>query len=413
MLLDFGAARRVIGDKSQTLTAILKPAYAPIEQYAEAGSVKQGPWTDLYALGATLHYLLLNRPPPPATTRAVQDEASALTVQALPGCSENFLHIVDWMLAPRPADRPQGVAELRAALEGRTQPPRRRAPVAESAWDRTQILPAAAAVAAQPAHPAQAPQTAQTADDATVVVPKKRAVSVATPAVSARSSPPVSAVPAATAASLTQVRGKALPIGIGATALVVLAAAALWLWPKPAATPAADAQVAMATPSATLPAAPSVTTPSTPPVAATTTPATTPAAAPELALVPVVVAQPAVVEPARTAPPAASKPAPTRANPPPPRVQAPGLNVQSTTAPPADEAPRTQLQAYPATQPSPALAPPPADATAQAAAPLNPEALCGARNPLRYFVCMERECLRSRWSTHADCLKWRKEARRE
>ena len=66
VLLDFGAARRVISDKSQTLTAILKPAYAPIEQYAEAGSVKQGPWTDFYALGATLHYLLLKRPPPPA-----------------------------------------------------------------------------------------------------------------------------------------------------------------------------------------------------------------------------------------------------------------------------------------------------------------------------------------------------------
>lgn len=76
VLLDFGAARRVISDKSQTLTAILKPAYAPIEQYAEAGSVKQGPWTDFYALGATLHYLLLKRPPPPATTRALQDEAT-------------------------------------------------------------------------------------------------------------------------------------------------------------------------------------------------------------------------------------------------------------------------------------------------------------------------------------------------
>ncbi len=43
VLLDFGAARRVLSDKSQALTAILKPAYAPIEQYGEAGSVKQGP----------------------------------------------------------------------------------------------------------------------------------------------------------------------------------------------------------------------------------------------------------------------------------------------------------------------------------------------------------------------------------
>ena len=70
----------------------------PIEQYGEAGSVRQGPWTDLYALGATVHYLLLGRPPPPATARAVHDDASGLTIDQLPGCSETFLHTIDWML---------------------------------------------------------------------------------------------------------------------------------------------------------------------------------------------------------------------------------------------------------------------------------------------------------------------------
>jgi len=147
VLLDFGAARRVIGDRSQTLTAILKPAYAPIEQYGEAGSVKQGPWTDLYALGATLHYLLLLRPPPPATTRAVHDDAAPLASMTLPGCSENFLQIIDWMLAPRPTDRPQSVAALRGALDGRTLPPRRRAAEAQPAsqWEQTMVQPPPAA----------------------------------------------------------------------------------------------------------------------------------------------------------------------------------------------------------------------------------------------------------------------------
>src|SRR5678809_840172 len=65
VLLDFGAARRVISDRTQSLTAILKPSYAPIEQYAEMTQLRQGPWTDLYALGAVIHYCLLYTSPSP------------------------------------------------------------------------------------------------------------------------------------------------------------------------------------------------------------------------------------------------------------------------------------------------------------------------------------------------------------
>ena len=145
VLLDFGAARRVIGEKSQALTAILKPAYAPIEQYGEAASVKQGAWTDLYALGATMHFYLLGQAPPPSTARAVQDEMQPLAERGLPGCSKRFLQIIDWMLAPRPADRPQSVAALRARCWKAAPSCRRRrarAPPAVAAdAQRTQVLP--------------------------------------------------------------------------------------------------------------------------------------------------------------------------------------------------------------------------------------------------------------------------------
>ena len=127
VLLDFGAARRVISDRTQSLTAILKPSYAPIEQYAEMTQLRQGPWTDLYALGAVIHYLLFGAPPAPATARAVQDDAEAIENRIVPGVSPRFLEAMSWMLAVRPNQRPQNGEQLRAVLDGHAEiPPRGR-----------------------------------------------------------------------------------------------------------------------------------------------------------------------------------------------------------------------------------------------------------------------------------------------
>src|ERR1700712_3955781 len=102
VLLDFGSARRVISDSTQALTAILKPNFSPIEQYANDDGMKQGAWTDLYALGATLEYSLTGRIPKPAVMRAIKDDAPCLSSGDFCNVSAEFLATVDWMqsLAP-------------------------------------------------------------------------------------------------------------------------------------------------------------------------------------------------------------------------------------------------------------------------------------------------------------------------
>ena len=126
VVLDFGAARRVITDKTQAITVILKPGYAPIEQYAEVPDMAQGAWTDVYALCAVLHVAITGRSPPPSVARLLNDGYQPLSSQEALGqrFSRQTLAAVDAGLAVRPQDRLQSMAALRAALglraDGRT-----------------------------------------------------------------------------------------------------------------------------------------------------------------------------------------------------------------------------------------------------------------------------------------------------
>jgi serine/threonine protein kinase len=122
LLLDFGAARRVIGDMTQALTVVLKPGYAPIEQYGDVPTMTQGPWTDLYALACVVRYAILGEAPVPSVQRYVADRLQPLARLAAGRYSDAFLRAIDHALAVLPQDRPQDVEQFRALLDASAAP---------------------------------------------------------------------------------------------------------------------------------------------------------------------------------------------------------------------------------------------------------------------------------------------------
>ncbi|MET0351316.1 MAG: serine/threonine-protein kinase [Rhizobacter sp.] len=122
LLLDFGAARRVIGGMTHSLTTILKPGYAPIEQYAEVPGLRQGPATDVYALAATVHWIITGHTPPPAVARMLEDAYEPLEVTAAGRYSPEFLRAIDRALVVRPEQRTPTIEAFRRDLAARAEP---------------------------------------------------------------------------------------------------------------------------------------------------------------------------------------------------------------------------------------------------------------------------------------------------
>ena len=80
VLLDFGAARQIVQDMAQSLTVILKPGFAPVEQYADDESMRQGPWTDIYSLSAVMYAAITGKAPPAAVARMLNDPIEPLAI---------------------------------------------------------------------------------------------------------------------------------------------------------------------------------------------------------------------------------------------------------------------------------------------------------------------------------------------
>lgn len=265
VLLDFGAARRVIADRTQVLTTLLKPSFAPIEQYGSTGA--QGPWTDLYALGGVVHYALTGRAPPPATVRVLNDPWLPLSAQpALRATySAELLGAVDAVLAVLPEGRPRSVAAFRQqlGLAG--------APVKKAAAPQPAAAPAATPVAGPEAHAASAAVRAPLVDAAPAPVPR----STAQPAEPAGPTVPDSLLSALDTAPAAPRASSRWRWAAGSVGVAVAAAAMLWTMrdrPAPAAPPAAVAPAVV---------------PVAAPAAATAAVVPAPEAVPAVALVPV------------------------------------------------------------------------------------------------------------------------------
>lgn len=112
-LIDFGASRAAMAGRNNALTAIFTPGYAAAEQMTSA---RQGPWTDIYSLSATLYHAITGKAPPIAFDRMLDDSYEPLGTMALPHFGRGIIAGIDAGLAVRVTDRPQSIAGWRPIL---------------------------------------------------------------------------------------------------------------------------------------------------------------------------------------------------------------------------------------------------------------------------------------------------------
>ncbi|MDO6460226.1 serine/threonine-protein kinase [Granulosicoccaceae sp. 1_MG-2023] len=124
VLLDFGSARQSVAGQQKAMTRLMTKGYAPYEQIDEVGG-EQGPWTDIYSIGATLYYIVAGELPVDALsrfTRVVQhrpDPFVPLRRKVQPGAyTRDFLDAIDAALAFEPHDRPQSIEAFTPMLMG-------------------------------------------------------------------------------------------------------------------------------------------------------------------------------------------------------------------------------------------------------------------------------------------------------
>ena len=140
VLLDFGAARQALVSHSRSMTSLATAHYAAFEQYSTHG--KQGAWTDIYGLAATLYHAATGEKPKDSPDRILEDTLEPLASKAVGRYPRDFLRAIDAGLAVRPEHRPQSVKEWRAQLEpARQAVSSREQPAENSRYDNDQSAP--------------------------------------------------------------------------------------------------------------------------------------------------------------------------------------------------------------------------------------------------------------------------------
>jgi serine/threonine protein kinase len=366
LLLDFGAARRVIGDLTHNLTVILKPGFAPVEQYAETSALKQGPWTDVYALSAVGYFAISGKAPVAAVGRMINDELVPLRELAAGRYSQRLLGALDAGLRVRPEERPLSMQALRAYLFGEATPDEKTTIVAPR--PPAPLPPAPAGL-----HSTFKPKTKPAIDDedATRVItnaPKAATAAggLARPTTISRSAAPTIKLPPRTVAPADSAAASPVPAGKRSSALlwagsfaaggVALVLGVAWLFSGPSKAPA--------------PPAPKVEAPKPLPQIVDVTP--TPVPAPEPAPAP-----PPAPTPAPAPAPQATKPEATT-----PKAAAPTTPTQTPPQQRADTPPPKKAAVQPPA-PAPKLLPPPELATNSEPAKPEPPKLTG---PVPYTV---------------------------
>ena len=115
LLLDFGAVREKMKTRLYDARIVATAGFAPIEQVTERGYM--GPWTDIYALGATMRSCIEGTPPPPANKRKDIDPMKPAVIAFKKKYSKVILEAIDWAMEPDPRLRPQTCDELLEMLE--------------------------------------------------------------------------------------------------------------------------------------------------------------------------------------------------------------------------------------------------------------------------------------------------------